>query len=125
MTEPLGDQLAPRPRNHREDLIIEIDADGNAYVVGSRDRDTGNFFEAVVTKIEGIGGSVLWEKILGGTDDYDTGLGIALDSEGNVLVTGLGGPEPPAFHLIDLNRSRLDVRMGVDDRINQRCFSGA
>ncbi|HSN86491.1 MAG TPA: SBBP repeat-containing protein [Thermoanaerobaculia bacterium] len=71
---------------------ITADAFGNAYITGqtgNRTYENGSnpYYEAAyVTKV-GPDGAVLWVTELDGTG-WDHGLGIALDEQGNVYVTG-------------------------------------
>lgn len=64
---------------------VDLDRDGNAYLVGSR--NNGGSFEVWVVKLDGVGGGVLWQQNLSGNDD-DLGLSIALDEDGSVFVVG-------------------------------------
>jgi len=74
---------------------IAVDADGNALVTGtttSQDFPNAGVFhgganDAFVAKVNGNGGSLTWATYLGGSGD-DQGQGIALDPDGNALVTG-------------------------------------
>lgn len=79
---------------------LAIDADGNAYVTGttsSRDfpvtrynayqKDLAGGQDAFVAKFSATGQSLMFATLLGGKGT-DYGTGIALDSQGNVIVTG-------------------------------------
>ncbi len=75
---------------------IAVDSSGNAYVTGSTDSygwASGGFdthldgTDAFVAKISADGAHLLWSTYLGGVDT-DGGSGIAVDSPGNVYVTG-------------------------------------
>jgi hypothetical protein len=80
---------------------IAVDAGGNAYVTGntsSTDFPTtagafqvpfgGNIDgDAFVTKLNSTGTALVYSTYLGGID-YDSGSGIAVDTEGNAYVTG-------------------------------------
>ena len=88
---------------------IAIDAAGNAYVTGqttSRDfPTTGGAFitttpqppplgspnDAFVTKLNATGSALVYSTLLGGGQDIDDGLGIAVDGAGNAYVTGQTG----------------------------------
>jgi uncharacterized protein (AIM24 family) len=75
---------------------VAVDGSGNAVI-------TGNFVGTVdfgggalsssggqdlfVAKFSGAGGH-LWSKRFGGTSDFDSGNGVAVDATGNVLITG-------------------------------------
>jgi uncharacterized protein (TIGR03437 family) len=82
---------------------VAVDGSGNAYVAGRTDSTlfpvtAGAFqttnraaanrsFNAFITKLNSAGGALVYSTYLGGSDgDYATGL--ALDSSGNVYVTG-------------------------------------
>jgi hypothetical protein len=78
---------------------IAVDTAGNAYVTGStfsRDFPTtvgafqttrGGGFDAFVTKLNPTGSALVYSTYLGGSD-FDFGNGIAVDTAGNVYVTG-------------------------------------
>jgi hypothetical protein len=77
---------------------IAVDAGGNAYVVGStystdfpilhalQAHNAGNA-DAFVAKIDPSGSALVYSTYLGG-GDFDFGDGIAIDSSGNVYLTG-------------------------------------
>ncbi|MCX6565099.1 MAG: SBBP repeat-containing protein [Candidatus Aminicenantes bacterium] len=72
---------------------IAVDASANIYVTGftwgtwgSPIRPRSGEYDAFVAKLD-TNGNLLWNTFLGGTDD-DEGHGIAVDSLGNVEVTG-------------------------------------
>ncbi len=85
---------------------IAVDRAGNAHVTGwtrSEDFPTanaiqptrgagggefGSFFDAFVLKLNSTGSKLLYSTYLGG-DDFDLGLGIAVDPTGNAYVTGI------------------------------------
>jgi archaellum component FlaF (FlaF/FlaG flagellin family) len=77
---------------------IAVDTGGNAYVTGgtsSTDFPIANAIQstnhggsdAIVTKINAAGNALVYSTYLGGSAD-DTGKGIAVDTGGNVYVTG-------------------------------------
>ena len=76
---------------------IAVDHSGNAFVIGTSDATWGTTpppvrtfsgaSDAFVAKLHGVLGSILWHTFLG-SSFMDTGQGIALDQNGNPLVTG-------------------------------------
>ncbi len=78
---------------------IAVDAAGNAYITGhtlSSDFPTaspiqaafGGNRDAFVTKLNAAGSAIVYSTYLGG-NNYDMGLGLALDAAGNAYLTGL------------------------------------
>ena len=83
-------------------IDIDVDASGNAYIVGGTSSDDfpttnalqpafgggGNFgIDAFVAKLNTVGDALVYSSYLGGKAD-DLGLGIAVDVSGNAYVTG-------------------------------------
>ena len=74
---------------------IAVDASGNVFVTGKfqGSADFGNGltstggYDVFLVKLNGADGSVVWSKHLGGTG-MDEGAALALDSAGDVFVTG-------------------------------------
>ena len=76
---------------------IAVDASGNTYVTGSTsgnfptinayNNTFGGFSDIFVTKFNTTGNGLVFSTYLGGTGD-DEGYGIAVDTTGNVYVTG-------------------------------------
>ena len=77
---------------------VAIDADGNIYVVGSTNSTNfptpngfqtnfGGTIDAFVTKLDPTGQTILASTYLGGSGD-DRATGVAIDADGNVVVTG-------------------------------------
>ncbi|MCC5468329.1 SBBP repeat-containing protein [Pelosinus baikalensis] len=87
--------------NYDEGFGIVIDTSGNAYVTGlteSTDFPTTpgafqtslkGFADAFVTKLNPAGSALVYSTYLGGDNNFDEGLGIAVDTSGNAYVTGL------------------------------------
>ena len=75
---------------------IAVDGSGNVYVIGHFRGDTAIFgsttltnagsYDIFIAKLN-VSGDFLWAKQAGGSS-YDYGYGIAVDSSGNVYVTG-------------------------------------
>ncbi len=73
---------------------IALDASGNIAVVGYSDSDWGGPLRAhsglsdiLVAKLSGAG-QLLWHSFLGTSEGMSAGSGVAIDSQGNLLVTG-------------------------------------
>ena len=73
---------------------IVADSSGNVFVTGNSSVTWGTpvrafttSTDAFVAKLSSVG-ALVWNTFLGGTGTADTGLGIALDASGNVLVVG-------------------------------------
>jgi len=70
---------------------IAIDSSDNVYVIGySSSSGTAGDRDIVIAKYNSSG-AIQWQRFLGGSQS-DTGLGIAVDSKGNVYVTGYIDP---------------------------------
>ncbi|WP_196305245.1 DUF7948 domain-containing protein [Metabacillus sediminilitoris] len=79
---------------------IAVDTEGNAYVTGvtsSLDFPTSpgafqttsdGFQDAFVTKLNPTGSALVYSTFLGGTQNSDQGISIAVDAAGNAYVTG-------------------------------------
>lgn len=65
---------------------IAVDSSGNIHVVGTTDSAGAGNSDILVTKYNDLG-AIQWQRVLGGAS-ADAGNGIALDSSGNVYITG-------------------------------------
>ena len=85
-----------------ESLIV--DAGKNAYVVGYTqspdfpssggfDTTLGSVQDAFVTKVDASGSSLAWSSYLGGSSSGESGDDVAVDTGGNVYVTGFTGSD--------------------------------
>jgi hypothetical protein len=85
----------------------QVDASGNAYVVGSTrspdfpttagafDTTQGGEFDAFVTKLNAAGSALVYSTFLGGAA-FDSAQGVAVDSSNNAYVAGgAGAPDFP------------------------------
>ncbi len=78
---------------------VTVDGAGNAYLIGAtmsanfptegayQGTYGGGYFDAFVTKLDSTGTSMLYSTFLGGSKE-DFGWGVAVDSSGNVFITG-------------------------------------
>lgn len=62
---------------------LAVDSSGNAYVVGGRE----------LTKVDSTGTTAVYDYVIGGSgyapnNEFDVGLGVAVDAQGNAYVTG-------------------------------------
>ncbi len=89
-----------------EGRSIAVDADGNAYVVGTSASlnfpttagtikptalaSTNNqyWYDAFVTKVNPAGTALVFSTYFGGRNGSETGSGVAIDQNGNVLISG-------------------------------------
>jgi hypothetical protein len=68
-----------------------VDASGNVIVTGysSKDQVTSETTDIFTAKFDATDGRLLWEKRYDGpAHSYDSGVGVAVDHEGNVAITG-------------------------------------
>ena len=89
---------------------IAVDTSGNAYVTGitySTDFPVVNpiqgsfagYYDAFVSKLNSSGTALVYSTYLGGSNYYDSGQGIAVDTSGNAYVTG--GTDSTNFPLVN------------------------
>jgi hypothetical protein len=114
--DPAGNQLWSQPLGATTGIggiatvnDLAFDNAGNLYVTGSAADSGSSNFDIFTAKYSIEDGSFQWFRSLGtpGTNDFDEGFGIAVDSVGSVYVSGstrggLGGPNqglPDAFLL--------------------------
>jgi uncharacterized protein (TIGR03437 family) len=67
---------------------IAVDAQGNAYIAGATSTDYGIAMHASVVKLSADGSTVVYTKVLAGSDQ-DSASSVAADAAGNAYVTGL------------------------------------
>ena len=65
---------------------IAVDSFGNVYVTGRTSSQGAGSDDVLIAKYD-TSGTLLWQRVLGGAN-FDSGYGIAVDSSGNVYVTG-------------------------------------
>ncbi len=80
---------------------VAVDSSGNAYITGDTDSTNypttlgayqtsyagGTLFDAFVTKLSATGGFLVYSTYLGASNN-ENGIGVAVDSSGNAIVTG-------------------------------------
>jgi hypothetical protein len=111
---------------------VAVDSEGNAYVTGQTNSANfptanalqpdygGGLFDAFVAKLTADGSALAYSTYLGGSD-FDRGLDIAVDEEGNAYVTGetfsrnFPTAEPFQPDLQGLNNAFV-VKIGSEDR---------
>jgi uncharacterized repeat protein (TIGR01451 family) len=106
---------------------ITVDAQGNAYVIGTTDSTnfptasplqaaSGGFADAYVTKINSAGTALVWSTYLGGALN-DKGGGIALDAAGRLWLAGETNSEnfPTVNSLQALNKGVKDPYYSAPD----------
>ena len=70
-----------------EGQAIALDSDGDVLVTGTT-FISGSDWDVTILKYDGDTGAELWDAILGGSTEYDTGVDIAVDGSDNVIVLG-------------------------------------
>jgi uncharacterized delta-60 repeat protein len=68
---------------------IAVDSSGNSYIAGFTDSQGAGDQDLLLTKYD-TSGTIQFQRVLGGIG-ADAGFGIALDSSGNIYVTGRNG----------------------------------
>ena len=76
------------PANMAAVNSIAVDAQGNAYIAGATSTDYGIAMHASVVKLSADGSTVVYTKVLAGSDQ-DSASSVAADAAGNAYVTGL------------------------------------
>ena len=66
---------------------IKVDSSGNVYITGQVYLPSTNSNDMIVVKYNSSG-VIQWQKYLGGASYTDRGVGIAVDSSGNVYIGG-------------------------------------
>ena len=82
-------QWQKRTSGGTEDIghSIKLDSSGNIYIVGQT-RTNATYHDILVIKLDSSG-SVIWDRaITSASNNSDVGQGVAIDSSGNVYVTG-------------------------------------
>jgi hypothetical protein len=103
---------------------IAVDAQGNAYVVGSTNSfafpttgqnfvPTGSVGDAFITKLDPTGSSLVYSTLIGGSTS-EQAFGIALDSAGDAYITGRTSSAdfPTTANAIRANRSLIKTTNG-------------
>ena len=67
---------------------VAVDSSGNVFIVGETGVEGQENFRALIAKYDSSG-TIQWQRTLGG-DTNDTGYGVAVDSSGNVYMSGGG-----------------------------------
>jgi uncharacterized delta-60 repeat protein len=65
---------------------VTLDSAGNAYVIGSSSTGSIGSNDVLIAKYDGSG-TLEWQRLLGSTSS-DTGQGIQLDNQGNIILIG-------------------------------------
>lgn len=87
---------------------LKVDASGNVYVAGEVRDSTGQAFEMVTIKYNAAG-ELQWDRLYrGATSKDDRATGLALDPQGNVLVTGSTNVDQAAPWMTDYITIKYD-----------------
>ena len=86
---------------------VAVQSDGRIVIVGGTAAASGHFAVARLTASGALdptfnGGGTLTFGY-GGMSQYETGLGVAIQQNGRIVVMGTGGPTPVAFRVARLN----------------------
>lgn len=81
---------------------IEFDSSGNIYITGETLSYGAGYYDAFITKLT-PSGTLSWFKTFGG-DDNDNSYDIAVDSAGNIYVTGETGSYGAGFRSIFISK---------------------
>jgi Beta-propeller repeat/Dockerin type I domain len=106
--------------NHDEGFGIAVDASGCAYVTGltmSTDFPTEDPYQTIqgnddvfVTKLSSTGNNLVYSTYLGGSGNFDTGYGIAVDASGCAYITGYtSSPDFPTVNSYQTDQGDTDV----------------
>jgi uncharacterized delta-60 repeat protein len=80
------------PGNHDDETnAIAVDNSGNVYVTGQSQDDLGNDYDCLTIKYNASGQQEWLDRYNGPENGFDRGSAIALDSSGNIYVTGASG----------------------------------
>jgi PKD repeat protein len=89
---------------------IEIDNNGNVYVVGTSYTNGTNGYDIVTLKYDALGNQ-LWASTFNGTGNaLDEGRDIAVDKNGNVYVTGYTASAGPNYNYITIKYDASGVQ---------------
>ena len=77
---------SPTSTDNNFGLGIAVDSSGNVYITGYTPYQSAGVNDALIVKYN-TSGTLQWQRILGGTGN-DGGTGIAVDSSGNVYISG-------------------------------------
>ncbi len=98
---------------------IAVDASGNVYVTGYTDPSTAGNYDVLIAKYN-TSGTIQWQRRLGNSTSTEFGRGIAVDSSGNVYVTG------DVISTDGTNREALITKYNTSGTIQwQRSLGGA
>lgn len=67
---------------------IVIDNNGDVFITGYTFTGSGNDYDMVTEKYSGVDGSLMWNQIYTGTNNFDFSKDIVIDSQQDVYITG-------------------------------------